>query len=434
MNFRVTLHEQPDHSGQLKSYGSLLLPCWAGLFQEFTRSHPVRVPYLPDWDDKTRIESKQVKFIACHPEDEHEKWSKGTINHLKSTPWIDPRYEKDHQDRLRRLDARCQLTSIQFGFDLFEPAKHCGRRSRLNVHRFCVERAYEFGDTDRTAWLHFLDTIHMIQIQIGDHTTETDGEYFFLKMRYETIRNISRLGANTLIFALWNAPVLEYGPLDYYDDWHRSRLSGFDPYHERVMNYFSRQFRIGLYSEEEIELFILMAKEVGIAVEEAHPCLDSHDGLGQLYGVKDRPGSRLVYLSDGKIKSIDRWLHQVPFRVAFQVAFMVYNGLVNPVDFEMTIRPLVEELLKDSSRTVDDVAEILIHFSKSIRSWTMDDYLDSTLEERFRRFIQAYEEEGNALSTALQKGWFWCFRATITPTSLILAGPSREQSNGVIRK
>jgi len=95
------------------------------------------------------------------------------------------------------------------------------------------------------AFLHFTDKIHTIEIKIGDYTSP---EFFFIKVRYETIKSIAVKEDRTLIFNLWAAPILERGPLELREDWPRSRLSGFDEQHQQVLAMFSKQFRVKIYT------------------------------------------------------------------------------------------------------------------------------------------------------------------------------------------
>lgn len=197
---------------------------------------------------------------------------------------------------------------------------------------------------------------------------------------------------------------------------------------------FSKQFRVTLFTEEELDLFISMADEVGLALEDAHSSLDEHDGLGLFYG-KYQPGEKLVYLSDQKIGEINRWLGTIAFPVAFQVAALMQNGLLNPIEIGTTIRSSISKLLlPGSQRTSDEVAELLFHFTRAISSWTIDERLRSSLEDLFNRFKEGFWKSKSGLTRGLKPGWFRCYRATITPTNTVLSGPSQEQSNGIIRR
>lgn len=180
MNFRVGLEEMDDHSGRLKSTAPLLLPIWGNLFKQFAKQHPVLVPYHPDWNDKDFIVSQALRIYKPYLSREDMEELNADIMHLKSTPWINPRQEKDHQDRLKLLEARCQITDIQFGFDHFEPRpmRQAGQSQTPNIHRFCVEWAKTYRTSDTMAFLHFMDELHLIQIQIGDHTSP---EYSLIK-------------------------------------------------------------------------------------------------------------------------------------------------------------------------------------------------------------------------------------------------------------
>lgn len=184
-----------------------------------------------------------------------------------------------------------------------------------------------------------------------------------------------------------------------------------------------------------MDLFLLMSDEVGITVEDADPSLDEHDGLGALYGKKYRPGEKLVHLSVPKLQEIDQWLRGIPFPVAFQVATLMYNGLLNPIEIRSTMRPLINKLLQPgSTHSSDDVAELIIHFSRTIPTWSIEERLEKNLECLFNLFKEKFWATKSGLVKLLRPGWFRCYRATITPTSIWYSGPSQEQSNGIIRK
>jgi len=270
-------------------------------------------------------------------------------------------------------------------------------------------------------------------------------DHDFIKVRYDNVKEIA-VKSTTIIFTLWSSPILERGPKEYNESMPRSRLSGLDEQHKRIMSVFpNKRFRVTLYSQEEMVSFKAMASVVGLKVLTAHHCTDTDNGLGEDLSlkttkrVKRRAGDYLNHLTDGKMKEInDKWLKHLPFAVAFQVAFLLQNGLLNPIEIR-SMRPWIDQLLaqepKRSRREVtDEVAELLYHFSRSIPSWTIDTRLNSDLEGRFNKFKAEFCANKSDLPKNTKPGWFPCYRANITPTRLTLDGPSQEQSNGVIRR
>lgn len=257
----------------------------------------------------------------------------------------------------------------------------------------------------------------------------------FIKVRYENIKEIA-VKSTTLIFSMWTPPILENGPIDYDEERPRSRLSGLDEQHKRVISVFPKQFRATLYSHEELNQFKSMAQVVGLKVLDAHPSLDTDTGLGQNHGAnkrtKRRAGDYLNYLTDVRMNEInDKWLKLLPFSVAFQIASMMQNGLLNPIEIR-SMQDWVRALLSRESES--KVADLLYHFSQSIPSWTISTRLESTLKERFDRFRDNFLKQKSGLLKTLKLGWFWCYRATITPTTIRFEGPSQEQSNGTVRR
>jgi hypothetical protein len=214
------------------------------VFKKYSAQHPVMVPYFPDSNDKSAVASARLTIYYAPWNPHGPKWSDAEIKYLKSSPWIDPRREKEYEDRQEALQGRCQVSDIQFGFDHYETrdARQATQSRPPNVHRFCIEWARAWTDT--TAFLYFTDKIHTIEIRIRDYTSS---EFRFIKVRYETIKSIAIKEDRTLIFNLWSAPILERGPLELREDWQRSRLSGFDAQHQRVLAIFSKQFRVKIY-------------------------------------------------------------------------------------------------------------------------------------------------------------------------------------------
>lgn len=394
-------------------------------------ANPVMVPYFPNWNDKSIVHSQKLRIT----QNSDRMARKPDVDYLRSTPWQHPRYELLHKQRVASLKHRPQVMEIQFGFDHFRHAKK-GRQEHP-VHQFYVEWCRVFDSrTDSRAFLEFIDAIHTIQIEIGDPTVL---EYNFIKVRYENVKEIW-IKDTTLIFLLWNSPILEKGPVEYDESRPRSRLSGLDAQHQRVMSIYSKQFRVSLYSKEELGWFKEMAGVVGFRVSRAPLCLDTDDGLADIHNshkkrTKRRAGDYLNYLSDDRMLEINQgWLATIQFPIAFQISILMQNALLNPVEIR-AFRPLVEELMPPRShRSIEEVAHLLSGFAQSIPSWNIESRLESSLEDRFKKFKESFWGNRGTLLKTLKPGWFWGYRAIITPTTITLNGPTQEQSNGIIRK
>jgi hypothetical protein len=188
-------------------------------------------------------------------------------------------------------------------------------------------------------------------------------------------------------------------------------------------------------SEKELDMFLLMSDEVGLTLEDADPWLDEHNGLESLYGEEDHPGDNLLHLSVSNLQEFDQWLGTLPFAVAFQTAALLYNGLLNPIEIRSTMCPSINELLwPGSPHTSDDIAELILQFSRKIPTWSIEERLEKNLGCLFNLFKENFWATRNALTESLEQGRFRCYHATVTPTSVWYSGPSIEQSNGIIRK
>jgi hypothetical protein len=402
-------------------------------FRDYVQAHPVQVPFHPNFFDKSHVQWGQLTIT----EDCKNRYAKREqISNLQSTPWQDPDLEYQHELRLRDLRGTCDVREIQFGFDHFRPPTRRGSAgSSTLAHRFFVEWARKFESTDSRAYLEFEDGINSITIVIGPDSTE---ERQFLKVRYESVK-IIQVKDHTIIFNLWTAPILEEGPRDNDETRPRSRLSGLDEAHKRVISKFATKFRVTFYAQSILDDFIKKAKVVGLSVVAAHTKRDTDDGLGIMGAVdkktKRRTGDYLDELSDSKMHELTRkWLSTVPYPVAFQLAAMLQNGLVNPIEMR-DLRTSIDNLICPSSlRSIEDVGRLLCRFSQQIPSWTFKERLERTLQAKFATFEEVFWMEGNNLTNTVKAGWFWSYRATLTPTALRLSGPFQEQSNGVVRQ
>jgi hypothetical protein len=433
-NFEIELRKDHRSTGRLQSRGKMLLPIWGVAFKDYVLAHPVQVPFHPNFFDKSHIQWGEIKItqdVDARPQ------AREKISNLKSSPWQDPDLEYQHEVRCHDLRGVCDVREIQFGFDHFRPQTNTRQlpgQPKI-VHRFYVEWARKFEATDVRAYLEFEDAINSIIIVIGPDNTLIRQ---FLKVRYETIKRLQRKNS-TITFNLWSAPILEEGPIDHDESRPRSRLSGLDDAHRRVISRFPTRFHVTFYGEDILKDFILKADVVGLTVESAHENLDTDDGLGVMGAVskknKRRVGDYLDELSDTKMHELTRkWLATVPYSVAFQLAALLQNGLVNPIEMR-DLRILIHNLIHPSStRSIEGVGRLLFRFSQSIPTWTVADRLKLTLNEMFTAFEEGFWKEGDNLTNTIKAGWFWSYRATLTPTTLRLSGPFQEQSNGVIRQ
>jgi hypothetical protein len=433
-NFEIELRKDHRSTGRLQSRGKMLVPTWGMAFRDYVLEHPVQVPFHPNFFDKSHVQWGEIKITQ---EVEAKPQAREKISNLKSSPWQDPDLEYQHEVRRHKLHGVCDVREIQFGFDHFRlqtTTKQLPGQPKI-VHRFYVEWARKFETTDIRAYLEFEDAINSITIVIGsDNTLERK----FLKVRYETIKRLQRRNS-TITFTLWSAPILEEGPIDHEESRPRSRLSGLDDAHSRVISRFPTKFHVTFYGEDILHDFILKADVVGLFVESAPENLDTDDGLGVMGAVskrnRRRMGDHLDELSDSKMHELTRnWLSTVPYPVAFQLAALLQNGFVNPIEMR-DLRVLIDNLIHpNSQRSIGDVGRLLFRFSQSIPTWTFADRLKLTLPERFTAFEEAFWKEGDNLTNTVKAGWFWSYRATLTPTTLRLSGPFQEQSNGVIRQ
>lgn len=426
--FEIKIDEDDRGTGRLRSSGWMLVPSWGSAFRQYVAMNPIQVPFAPDWNRKDEIAWQTIKLV----EQFETKVSMKVISNLLTSPWQDPLLELQHKQRLASLTEYCEIQEIQFGFDHFRQQTKKNRNGRQPIaHRFFVEWARKFADTDVRAHLEFQDGISSMCIVIGSENTQIRK---FCKVRYDSVKDIQVKGA-TIIFNLWSAPILEEGPINY-DELHpRSRLAALDEQHRRVISKFATKFRVTFYGEDILRSFLAMTKVVGLVVHAAPKDLDKDDGLAILgllgkNKTKRRLGDYLDELSDSKIDELNqKWLIGIPYEIAFQIAAMLQNGLLNPIEIWE-----LKEPLEKITKPIEEIGHMLFQFAQSIPLWTFADRLSRSFLERFQEFVERFWKQGNNLTSTRKAGWFRSYRATLTPTTIRLSGPFREQSNGVIRQ
>ncbi|KAG8781898.1 hypothetical protein FRC15_007897 [Serendipita sp. 397] len=428
ISVEVILHEQKDSSGRLQRKGSLLVPDYGYIFQKYVETHPVQVVFYPDWNDRTQTAAETLSFSW----DRSHRVNPYKANNLLAMPWHSPALEKEHKERLDKLRHQCSVSEISFGFDHF----YWNERQRKVVHRFCVEWCYKFGSTHSQAHLEFHDSINTIEIMYGN---AQEYERSFIKLRYENIKFITVKNL-TLIFTLYTPPILEQGPINHDQDRQRRRLPGLDPQHERVMTFCPRKLRVTLYGQDILNQFQSMAKGVvGLPFLSPNPIIDTDDGLSNIFQVGRRktmikPADYLEWTGDMKMLEFNqKKLSKFPFHLAFQIAALLHNGLLNPIDVR-TFCDIIDERIKSSDHSTNEIADLVAHFAEHIPTWTLDTLKKTTLEKRFQMFEEKFWGTRGNFANTLRPGWFWGYRVTITPTIMKLEGRSHEQSNGVIRR
>ncbi|KIM33801.1 hypothetical protein M408DRAFT_18806 [Serendipita vermifera MAFF 305830] len=426
-NLEIKLKLDDRGTGRLHPRGDLLIPSWAQEFKQRVDTNPIQVPFAPDWNRKDVLQWQTIRLV----ENYEFKARREFISSLLTSPWQDPLLELKHKQRIESLRETCDVQEIQFGFDHFQ--KYTNKQNQRIVHRFVVEWARRFESTDARAHIEFQDAISSICIVIGPESTR---HRQFCKVRYDSIKYIE-VKAQTIIFNLWSAPIFEEGPIEYDEGRPRLRLAGLDEQHKRVVSRFATKFRVTLYGGDILSAFLKMTKVVGLAIRSAHKDLDTDDGLSTKTNAKARrrQGDHLNELSDIKIDQLNNnWLAGVPYSIAFQIAAMLQNGLLNPIEIG-DLRPSIDELIKPGSpRKTEEIARLLFRFSQSIPTWTFAERFTSTLQQKFNKFADMFWAQGSNLANTPKAGWFWVYRATLTPTTLRLSGPFQEQSNGVIRQ
>lgn len=192
-------------------------------------------------------------------------------------------------------------------------------------------------------------------------------------------------------------------------EYRRQRISCLDEIHGQVMQ-FATHLRLIFPNEQELQHFRHHCQVVGLPTFSA-----------RLEAITTS------FFSRDKLQRMRMWMrgfnHDWPF--AFQLNALLLNGQLNTEELRR-LRPHIEELHKPMPH---QAADILRYFRLALSS---DRTLNSNLEQCLARVA------GERVSLFDHRNpksvFFACQHVTFTPTRMILEGPTRVQSNSVIRK
>ncbi|EIW76361.1 RdRP-domain-containing protein, partial [Coniophora puteana RWD-64-598 SS2] len=130
------------------------------------------------------------------------------------------------------------------------------------------------------------------------------------------------------------------------------------------------------------------------------------------------------FFAQRRVDRLTGWMKSLDWPVAFQVAALLHNGLLNTQEIE-SIRPIITQL---SNKSAEHTGDTLRLFTEKTRSQTS-----------FRQPLELLDELVNYRASNQPRrtppaGHFFCSHVTITPTRMLLEGPYITQSNRVIRK
>lgn len=193
-----------------------------------------------------------------------------------------------------------------------------------------------------------------------------------------------------------------------YERKYRHRIGYLNPRHATVAP-FAHHLRLVLLNDDNIlDRFGRSCKDAGLRPPVTNVEIES---------------SRQRFFTPGNLHSIHEWLRTLTWRVAFQVAALLHNGIANTEEIRR-LKPRIESLI---CRHQEIAGEVLRYFTEAAKHKALRQPLEicfeTALQKRFRR-----------RRLAAGGGRFFCHHVTFTPTRLLLEGPNIAQSNRVIRE
>jgi RNA-dependent RNA polymerase len=181
------------------------------------------------------------------------------------------------------------------------------------------------------------------------------------------------------------------------------------PGHEQVAPY-AHNIRIILYNPEDpVEKFKSFCNIAGLRPP--------------ITGVRIE-AIRKGFFTSRQLAGVQRWLRSLNsnWPVAFQIEALLRNGIANTMELE-DLRPRIDELIRRHQPLAARIMRFFV-IKAACRPPAQ------TLQKCFELVLQ--EKLGNVRPEA-PAGRFYCHHVTVTPTRLILEGPTILQSNRVIR-
>ncbi|KAF8609453.1 RdRP-domain-containing protein [Ceratobasidium sp. AG-I] len=410
INFDLLLHRNKRGGGG--SHGSLTLPK-AAIGNAFIRRYG---------SGQLSVNARSI-IVALS----NKPVRQNIVERLRMTKYRDPQSEAE-----QRLATRAETLSA--GIDVVQIEQGWTKRDSS----FLSEYAVELTETTTMA-LKFDDANRNIALSITQRgTLPWDNSTYYIKFRYSDIHYIHidrHPDINVVLFQLRTPVSYEHessqfdGLLSLADRRaSRNRLSSLelDEKHASLAQYISRSILIRIGKPAATKFLQLC----GIA-QIAHPHRQ------HIHVVKS------TMFAPSKTVALRRWIVNHKWEVAFQLERILSNMLLNPEDF-LALKPEIDDLVR-TSRT-EHVVAVLLDFISRLEILDRDDDKDEMMNRAMRTAEQCLKDAKQKASKpklgmsrlrfARRKGIngdFPCLHAVVTPTRVILEGPSPEQLNRVLR-
>lgn len=216
-----------------------------------------------------------------------------------------------------------------------------------------------------------------------------------------------------LCFDLITPPIFEAGELN--TDF-KQRVGCIRPGQDSVAPY-CHHLRIVLNKEESLSKF----EKLCTIAEFRSP---NHTPIETLRG---------LHCSPKQIDKIHKWINKLtPWPVAFQVATLLHNGLVDSTYILNHLRESIELLCKEDQ---DIASTVLRYFTVALQSASpMESHIDCLEKCRTQVLEQMRNKHSTEDRSRRASGNFDCHHVCITPTRFLLEGPYGTPSNRIIRQ
>ena len=228
--------------------------------------------------------------------------------------------------------------------------------------------------------------------------------------------------ATDVCFDLFTPPIIQREEIfqtDREEGNYKQRVGSVNPGHEAVASY-AHQLRVVLYDASDHASDVLDKFDDYCRTSGLHP---------PKKGVSIDANGRQNFFSRKRLNEIALWLRSPilasNWRVAFQVAALLHNGVANTVEL-IELRPRIEALVRAFGDTLA-AGDVMRRF--------VEEAATRRLGQRvFECFENVLRKKTRRSRTAPSRGRFFCHHVTFTPTRLLLKGPTITQSNRVIRE
>ena len=199
---------------------------------------------------------------------------------------------------------------------------------------------------------------------------------------------------------------------------YKERVGAINPAHAAVSPY-AHQVRVTLFDDSSMDVvdkFIKLCTTAGIT----RTLILSCTGPVQIEAVKKG------FFSEKRLFHFHRKLAQHEWPVAFQLAALLHNALLNTDDIEDLLHSILEPLLRKKSAQY--VGSLLRRYGETLKNRPDRVAAQESPLDCFRRVSKTFAyDSGKSLS-------YQAYHITFSPTRLILDGPFPSQSNRIIRR